>query len=227
MPRALPMDGLERYFAPRWTWRSVALAGAVSLGIYLLLPYLERLSAPPDRPLALRTVATATLPPPPPPPRVERKAAEDRLHPPKPQLEELRRRLTPMQVAMNLDMAIGEVGGDFGVDFGISAEALGEQVKQLVFEIGDLDEPPRPLARLDPIYPPQARMRRIEGHVAVEFVVAAAGTVRDVAVVAAHPGDLFISSAVRAIERWRFVPGTKGGEAVATRVRQRVEFKLE
>lgn len=226
MPRALPTDELERYFAPRWTWRSFFLAGAVSLGIYLLLPFLDRLSAPPDRPLALRTVATATLPQPP-PPRVERKAAEDRPPPPKPQLEELRRRLTPMQAAMNLDMAIGEVGGDFGLDFGISAEALGEQVKQLVFEIGDLDEPPRPLARLDPIYPPQARMRKAEGHVVVEFVVAADGTVRDVAVISSQPGDLFISSAVRAIERWRFVPGSKGGEAVATRVRQRVEFKLE
>ena len=225
MPRAIPTDEMERFFAPRWTWRPVILAGAVTLGIYLLLPYLERLSAPPEPTLALRSVATAQLPPP--PPRIEKKTREDQPKPPTPQLEELRRRLTPMQATMNLSMAIGEVGGDFGVDFGISAEALGAQVKQLVFEIGDLDEPPRPLARLDPIYPPQARMRKAEGHVVVEFVVAADGSVRDVAVISSQPGELFVSSAVRAIERWRFVPGNKDGESVATRVRQRVEFKLE
>lgn len=218
---------MERFFAPRWTWRSAILAGAVSLGLYLLLPYLERLSAPPRQTLTLRTVATAKLPPPPPPRRVEQKPAVDRPKPPKPELEEPRRRLTPMQAAMNLSMAIGEVGGDFGADFGIATAALDEQVQQLVFEIGDLDEPPRPLIRLDPIYPPQARMRRVEGNVVVEFVVASDGTVRDVVVVSSQPGDVFTSAAVRAIERWRFVPGSKGGEAVATRVRQRVEFKLE
>ena len=227
MTRTWSTDEMELFFTPRWTWRTVLLAGTVSLGFYLLLPYLERLSAPPEQTLALRTVATAKWLPPPPLPRVEKNTAEDRPKPPKPQLEELRRRLVPMQAAMNLNMAIGEVGGDFGVNFGISDEALGEQVRQLVFEIGDLDEPPRPLARLDPIYPPQARMRRAEGNVTVEFVVAADGSVRDVAVVSSQPDDLFVSSAVRAIERWRFVPGTKDGEAVATRVRQRVEFKLD
>jgi periplasmic protein TonB len=228
MPRTIPSEARERFIAPRWTWRPVFLAGAVTLGIYVLLPYLERATAPPDPTLAVRSVGTAKLPPPPPPPpRTERKPPADRTQPSKPQLEEQRRRLAPMQAALNLGMAIGNVGGDFDVDFGMTAEALGAQVKQLVFEIGELDEPPRPLARLDPIYPPQARMRRIEGSVLLEFVVAADGSVRDVVVASSHPGDLFVSSAVRAVERWRFVPGSKGGESVATRVRQRVEFKLE
>ena len=213
-------------FAPRWTWRSVVLAGAVTLGLYLMLPWLERLSAPPEPVAALRTVDTARLPPPP-ALRIERDARTEAPKPPQPELEEMRRRLAPMRASMNLSMAIGEVGGDFGVDFGLSAEALGEQVQQLVFEIGELDEPPRPLARLDPIYPPQARMRKIEGNVVVEFVVGVDGMVTGVRVLTAQPGELFVSSAVRAIERWRFVPGTRRGEAVAARVRQRVEFKLE
>jgi len=193
-----------------------------------LLPFLERLSAPPEKTTAVRSVTTVKLPsPPPPPPRIERRTAEDVTKPPTPEIQELRRRLAPIQAAMNLSMAIGEVGGDFGVDFGISAQALSDQVRHLVFEIGDLDEPPRPLARLEPIYPPQARMRKTEGVVVVEFVVAADGSVRDIVVISSQPGDIFASSAIRAIERWRFTPGTKGGEAVATRVRQRVEFKLD
>jgi len=222
-------NDLSPFFAPRWTWRSVLLAGTVSLGVYLLLPYLEILSAPPGNSTALRAVTTAHLPPPPPPPppRVRSKTAAAQPETPRPEMQQLRRRLAPLQAAMDLRMAMGDVGGDFSVDFGISADSLGEQVRQLVFDISDLDEPPRPLARLKPIYPPPARMRRIEGEVIVEFIVDADGTPRDIVVVASRPGDMFASAAVRAIERWRFTPGAKGGEAVATRVRQKVAFKLE
>ena len=228
MQHALQRNELERFFAPRWTWRSVLLAAAVAGGVYLLLPYLETLSAPPEKTAALRSVTTAKLPPPaPPPPRVKKRAVETEPQTPKPEMQQLRRRLAPMQAAMDLGMAIGDVGGDFSVDFGISADSLGEQVRQLVFEISDLDEPPRPLARLKPIYPPQARMRRIEGEVVVEFIVNAEGTAQDIVVVSSRPGDIFATAAVRAIERWRFTPGTKDGEAVATRVRQKVAFKLD
>jgi protein TonB len=227
MQRILQSNDLKHFFAPRWTWRSALLACTISLGVYLLLPYLERLSAPPDKTASVRTVNTATLPPPPPPPRVERKAPEAKPRTPKPEMEQLRRRLSPMQAAMNLSMAMGDVGGDFSVNFGISVDALGDQVKQLVFDISELDEPPRPLARLKPIYPPQARMRRIEGFVVVEFVVGPDGTTGSVEMISSQPGDVFSDSAIRAIRNWRFTPGTKEGKAVAARVRQKVEFKLD
>jgi len=221
-------NDLSSFFAPRWTWRSVLLAGTVSLGVYILLPYLETLSAPPERTAAVRTVTTAKVPPPAtPPPRAKKRLADAKPRTPKPEMQQPRRQLAPLQAAMDLSMAIGDVGGDFSVDFGISADTLGEQVRQLVFEIGDLDEPPRPLVRLKPVYPPQARIRRIEGEVVVEFIVSAEGAARDITVVLSRPGDIFTSAAVRAIERWRFTPGTKGGEAVATRVRQRVSFQLD
>jgi protein TonB len=220
-------NDLSQFFAPRWTRRTVLLAGTVSLGVYLLLPYLERLSNPPEKTASIRAVDAATLPPPPPPPRVERKVPEPEPKTPKPEMERLRRRLSPLQAAMNLSMAMGDVGGDFSVDFGISADALGDQVRQLVFDISELDEPPQPLARLKPIYPPQARMRRIEGLVVVEFVVAPDGTVRGVEVITSQPGNLFVDAAVRAIRNWRFTPGAKEGRAVATRVRQKVEFTLD
>jgi periplasmic protein TonB len=221
-------NDLSHFFAPRWTWRSVLLAAMVSVGVYLLLPFLETLSTRPETTAAVRSVTLAKLPPPaPPPPRVKKQAVDTKPETPKPEMQQLRRRLTPMQAAMDLSMAIGDVGGDFSVDFGISADVLGDQLRRLVFEIGDLDEPPRPLARLMPIYPPQAAMRQIEGEVVVEFIVSAEGTARDIVVVSSHPGDLFVSSAVRAIERWRFMPGTKEGEAVATRVRQTVAFILD
>lgn len=227
MRKAPPEPSLETDFAPRWTWRAVVFAGAVTLALYVVLPYLERLSAPPRKTLSLRGVDTAELPPPPPPPeRARRKPPPPEPKPPTPELEEIRRRLTPLQASLNLSLALGDVGGDFSVDFGVDAPALSEQVRDLIFELSDLDEPPRPLARLQPIYPPQARMRKIQGLVVVEFVVAADGTARDITVVSSQPGDVFTEAAVRAIERWRFTPGTKGGKPVAARVIQKVTFSL-
>lgn len=218
---------LAQRYAPRWTWRAVAMAGAVTLGLYLMLPYLERLSAPPEKALEIRSVTTAELPPPPPPPPpARREPPPAKPKTPQPELEQLKRRLTPLQAAMNLSMAMGEVGGDFSVDFGVSAPELTEQVRDLVFELSELDEPPRPLARLQPIYPPQARMRRIEGMVELEFVVSAEGAAREIRVLSSQPGELFTEAAIRAIERWRFAPGTKAGQPVAARVRQKVTFNL-
>jgi len=228
MQHTLERNHLEHWFTPRWTWRSVVLAGTVSLSVYLLLPYLETLTSPPKKTSVVQSVTTATLPPPPPPPpRVEKRPVEAKPKTPKPEMEQLRRSLAPLHAAMNLSMAMGDIGGDFGVNFGVSAETLEGQINELVFEIADLDEPPRPLARLQPAYPPQARMRRIEGFVVVEFVVAPDGTTREVTVMSSQPADVFDGAAVRAVQSWRFKPGVKAGKMVAARVRQRVGFRLD
>ncbi len=225
----MPADSLQNYYkalSPRWTWRPVILASIVTLALYLLLPYLEQLTSPPERTAAFQRIDTAIAPPPPPPPPPPQRS-ETKPETPKPELQEIQRRLMPLQARMDLSMALGDIGGDFAVNFGISTPDLADQIKELVFDIGDLDEPPRPLARLTPIYPPQARMQRIEGVVIVEFIVNPAGTVSNIEVMSAQPGDIFTGAAVRAIERWRFSPGRKDGQAVTTRVRQTVTFKLE
>ena len=83
-----------------------------------------------------------------------------------------------------------------------------------------------PLVTPPPFYPRKARVRRKEGYVEVEFTVDKQGGVRDIRVIAANPPGLFERAAKRAIGRWKFEPHRVGGEAVAVRARQRVEFKL-
>lgn len=214
-------------FTPRWTWRSVIFAAAISLCLYLLLPYLETLSSKPTDIKSIRSITTAELPPPPPLAKTKsERIREDNSTTPKPKLRMSKRKLSPMLASVNLSMALGDIGGDFSLDFDISGQQLEQQVKQFVFEISDLDQPPRPLARLNPIYPPQARMRSIEGFVVLEFIVSPNGSVQEIEVVAAEPGMMFTDAAIRAIKRWRFAPGQKQGEAVSTRVRQKIEFSL-
>jgi len=228
MDASLQRRAIGTQFTPRWTFGSVVTAGAVTLGLYLLLPYLERLSAPPAATLSLRRVDAVDLPPPPPPPprAAERKPPPAKPKTPKPEMQAMQRRLEPLRAAFNFGVAMDAAGGDFSMDFDVQSPVLEEQVRDLVFELADLDEPPRPLARLAPIYPPQARMRRIEGSVHLEFVVAADGTARDVRVTSAQPSDVFNEAAVRAVQMWRFSPGTREGKPVAVRVRQKVDFAL-
>lgn len=215
--------------APRWTARSVGLSVVITLGLYLLLPYLETLSRAPERDTTVRSVDTVALSPPspPPPPRVFEESPREPDPLPQPRMDTPRRALDPVPPSMNLEIALGDIHGDFQVPFGVRQTDLSQQVRDMIFDIGELDQPPRPLARLDPVYPPRARMRRLEGEVVVEFVVDPDGTVRAIDVVASRPGDIFTESAVRAIRRWRFSPGTKDGDAVPARVRQKVTFSLQ
>lgn len=214
--------------APRWSWRSVCLAAAMTLGIYILIPWLEQLSAPPELDTDLRSIQTTRLPPPaaPAPPEPARRH-EPHPEPPKPQLKEIRQRLIPLQAGMNLNMALSNLDGDFSMNFGMQSDMLTQQIQTLIFDLGELDEPPRPLVRLQPVYPPQARIRQLEGEVTVEFIVQPDGNVEQITVLTSTPGELFVPAAVRAVQRWRFQPGIKDGTAVASRVRQNIRFTLE
>jgi protein TonB len=192
--------------------------------VYLMLPFLERLSHPvrPDR--TIRTVDTVELPPPVPPPRVHRERQQVAQELPKPRLKQPRQPLMPLQTAINLDLG---GAGDFAIGLGRLDAFAVEPMEAMVFELSDLDEAPRPLARLRPVYPPQARLRRLEGEVVLEFIVEADGTTREVQVVSGNEYEVFHDAAIRAIRRWRFQPGTRQGEPVAVRVRQKVTFSMD
>lgn len=229
LPGTSRAPALAPFFTPRWTWRPVLLAAVVTLGIYLLLPALETRSTPSGTVTEVRPVTTVMMPPPPssPAPPVPQRVADVTPHPPPlPVFQEERRRLNPPQMTLDLRLAVGDGGGDFRVNVGNVQEGFAEPPQWRVFDVGDLDEPPHPLARVQPIYPTQARMRRIEGAVVVAFVVNPDGTVRDIRILAAEPDDSFNPAVIRAVARWRFSPGKRGGEAVATRVLQRIEFNL-
>lgn len=220
--------GLDRLSAPYWTRRSVAWVATMTLGMYVLLPYFGRLSTLPEKTTVIRTITAVHLPPPAPLPveRVDTPPAP-RPQTPQPELEKLRRRLAPLQAAMSIDLALGVSAGDFGIETGIPDTGWSQPVAETVFRLGDLDQPPRPLAQPEPVYPATARMRNIEGFVLAAFTVAADGTVRDIEVIASEPGAVFVPAALAAIRRWRFSPGIIDGEPVAVRAQQQLTFQLE
>ena len=84
-----------------------------------------------------------------------------------------------------------------------------------------------PLVRVDPQYPPQARQRRIEGWVEIEFTISPAGMVENPEVIDAQPRTVFEQAALRAIRRWRYNAKMEDGVAVARHgVQVRIRFEL-
>jgi protein TonB len=83
-----------------------------------------------------------------------------------------------------------------------------------------------PLVRINPRYPRRALRAGIEGKVVVELTVQADGSVSDPEVISAEPANLFETSVLRAVKRWKFAPKIVDGEAVSRRVLQTVRFTL-
>jgi protein TonB len=211
---------------PRWPVRSVIVAATFTLATFVVLPYVESM-APTGAPAGqLIGAHTVDLPAPPPPRHTEPRREVKTPKPPRPKLAEEKQKL-PLSVSLNLDLAIGDVGGDFDLDFELVTSRLLHDTADLVFEPADLDRMPRATVQLRPTYPPQARMRKIEGMVRLEFVVGTDGKTSDIRVVSSTADGMFDGAAVRAAKRWRFDPGTKDGKAVPVRVRQKILFRLD
>ncbi|MEM7081384.1 MAG: energy transducer TonB [Pseudomonadota bacterium] len=79
-----------------------------------------------------------------------------------------------------------------------------------------------------PKYPKRAMTRSIEGWVKIEFTVAEDGKTRDLKVVESSQrlAKQFSSSALKAVEQWRFKPRVLDGEVIAQRSETLVQFKL-
>lgn len=83
-----------------------------------------------------------------------------------------------------------------------------------------------PIVRIPPNYPLDARRKKIEGWVKIEFTVQEDGSVSNAKVKAAEPSGIFEQAAIAAIEQWKFNPATENGKTVRRRVAQTLKFEL-
>jgi protein TonB len=85
-----------------------------------------------------------------------------------------------------------------------------------------------PQVRIQPDYPIQARQRRIEGWVDVEFTVGPDGSVRDPVVLGADPKQVFDRAALQAVRGWKYNPRIADGKPVERPgLRVRIRFTLD
>lgn len=75
-----------------------------------------------------------------------------------------------------------------------------------------------------PVYPPLAKINRIQGTVVVEAIISNDGTVQDLQVVSGHP--FLVSAAIDAVKRWRYRPTLLNGQPVEVITTITVNFRL-
>jgi TonB family protein len=75
---------------------------------------------------------------------------------------------------------------------------------------------PKPTFTPRPSYPLYAADKWSEGWVTLNFTVTKQGTVKDLVAVDGMGTPDFFSSAIRTVQRWKFKPGTEGGQKVDT-----------
>jgi len=91
------------------------------------------------------------------------------------------------------------------------------------FSLAELDQKPRAVFQASPVYPAQMRGKKLEGVVALIFVVDAYGKVENPRVeTSTHPA--FDGPALDAVKKWKFEPGLRAGERVPSKLRVQVRF---
>lgn len=196
-------------------------AGLFTLAVFLLLPFSDFIMRTKKSYLlreAKTVVVTKTAPKPPPMTKERKKKMLN------PRLTSAARKLPPLQIAADLALNVEPGFGDFSLAFNLNP-TLGEE--GLIFELDEVDTPPQILVQMHPLYPMAAKLKGIEGMVVLFFTVQADGAVDSVEVSSATPEYIFNEAAKSAVRRWRFKPGVKNGEPVATRVSVPLRFELE
>lgn len=94
------------------------------------------------------------------------------------------------------------------------------------YQLAEVDQKPQLISRVQPIYPYSAKNREITGMVVLKFIVNTKGEVTNISVVEAKPKGIFEQSAISAVKKWAFKPGTYQGEPVRTWVTVPITFEL-
>ncbi|MFP4282418.1 MAG: energy transducer TonB [Opitutales bacterium] len=128
--------------------------------------------------------------------------------------------LEQLEISMTADVS-GLAGGDFTVP----TYNLGDEIKEMVYELKDLTVMPRAVSQADPQYPPELKRNKVQGEVTLQFLIRANGRTDNIRV-ESSTNPAFEEAAIRAVRKWIFQPGEKGGEAVTVRVRQKIPFTI-
>jgi TonB family protein len=83
----------------------------------------------------------------------------------------------------------------------------------------------QPCAKVDPIYPPLARVARVQGTVVLRVTISKTGNVQKVSLVSGHP--LLVSAAIDAVKQWKFRPYLSNGSPAKVETAVQVNFVFD
>jgi protein TonB len=202
---------------------AVVAAAAFTLGIFLILPFMQTIGTPPEKDLVLQNVDLGKLPPPPPAPPEEEPQEQEQPEQ-APEFVEQAAPLELSQLELALNPGFGEgLFGDFTVRLTNQLNNGNSDAVDQIFSLADLDQRPRVLFQRMPTYPPELRKRNRQGTVYVVFRVDTRGKVVGPKV-DRSTDPAFDRAALEAVRQWKFEPGTRNGEKVQFKMRVPITF---
>jgi len=139
-----------------------------------------------------------------------------------PQLQDIPRPVTPMDMTQRIEPPHPET--DIRNVSVISNVGPGGEAGK-IWEYGSLDRTPTVRFQMAPHYPSSMIQSGMNGEVLVDFIVDTSGAVRNATAVRSTNRE-FEASAVEAVSKWRFRPGMKANRAVFTHMQVPIEFNL-
>jgi len=92
------------------------------------------------------------------------------------------------------------------------------------YHVGGRVQAPRLVQLVQPVYPPLAKMARIQGDVQIDSVIDEHGDVTQMKVVSGSP--LLVTAALEAVEQWKYQPTLLNGEPIPVEMIVTVHFNL-
>ena len=132
---------------------------------------------------------------------------------------------------VNLELDVQAIAAGLGAEFGSAGggggDGSGGVPGGVSFGGGLMDRAPLPLVRVEPMYPPQAAKRGLEGWVQLRFTISTGGSVQDASVVKSS-NPVFHRAALDAVAKWKYEPQMQGGKPVETPgIEVVLRFKME
>ncbi|HXZ29209.1 MAG TPA: energy transducer TonB [Terriglobales bacterium] len=228
-----------------WTVMLSFVLQVLAVGFMILLPLVFIQDLPRQQ---LMSFLVAPPPPPPPPApaaaeqirsvvKVESDILNGRLRTPT-RIPEKVKMITESEAPPPLSSTGGVVGG---VPGGIPGGTLGGVLGGIIGSTAKVPEGVRvPVAtrirvsqgvsrgllisKVEPVYPPMAKVARVQGQVVLHAVISREGTIENLHVVSGHP--MLIQSALDAVKQWRYKPYLLNNEPVEVETEIVVDFRL-
>ncbi len=96
-----------------------------------------------------------------------------------------------------------------------------------IYDMAEVDTPPRLKYYSPPMYPPRAKGQGVEGRVFVRCAVSAGGKVLNARIIQADPVGYFEKAALKSVKKWTFIPAKFQGKKVAVHVDIPLSFSLD
>ena len=206
--------------------QGILSAMVVTVALFLSLPLLTQFQPAPS--VKNSTESVLINPHKPPPPPSETRDMPEKQSPVR--RKSVERDVKPERVLPNVDIPktslLGGEAGGIQISITPSIESVAP-IPNPTYRPEEVDKQPVLLRAFPFQYPYLAKRDNIEGWVTLQFVVDKDGNVKKVELAAAEPVGFFEEAALKAVERYRFKPAVKNGEAVSCMMTQRIRFDLD